>query len=92
MRIYEQFQNSFSNKENADFLKNEYGIGGSTHAGGFEGYSQDHDAKGLLIRKGYDYNAPKVLLKWTEVARQISELIRADNYLMIKKKINILLG
>ena len=75
MRIFEQFQNSFSNKENASFLKNEYGIGGSTHAGGFEGYNQDHDAKGLLIRKGYDDNAPKVLLKWTEVARQISELI-----------------
>lgn len=86
MRIYEQFQNSLSNKENANFLKNEYGIGGSTHAGGFEGYNQDHDAKGLLIRKGYDDNAPKVLLKWTEVAKQISELIRADNYLNDKEK------
>ena len=86
MRIFEQFQNSLSNKENADFLKNEYGIGGSTHAGGFEGYNQDHDAKGLLIRKGYDDNAPKVLLKWTEVAKEISELIRADNYLNDKEK------
>ena len=86
MRIFEQFQNSLSNKENADFLKNEYGIGGSTHAGGFEGYNQDHDAKGLLIRKGYDDNAPKVLLKWTEVTKQISELIRADNYLNDKEK------
>lgn len=28
MRIYEQFQKSFSIKENADFLKNEYGVGG----------------------------------------------------------------
>ena len=29
MRIYEQFQKSLSAKENADFLKNEYGWGGS---------------------------------------------------------------
>ncbi|MGN8626208.1 DEAD/DEAH box helicase family protein [Bulleidia sp. HCP3S3_F2] len=86
MRIYEQFQNSFSAKDNANFLKNEYGIGGSTHAGGFEGYNQDHDAKGLLIRKGYGDNAPKVLLKWSEVAKQISDLIRADNYLNDKEK------
>ena len=39
-----------------------------------------------MIRKGYDDNAPKVLLKWTEVAKQISELIRADNYLNDKEK------
>ena len=28
MRIYEQFEKSLSTKENADFLKNEYGWGG----------------------------------------------------------------
>lgn len=86
MRIYEQFQKSFSAKENADFLKNEYGIGGSTHAGGFEGYNQDHDAKGLRIQKGYSENAPKVLLRWSEVAKQISQLIRFDSYLNDKEK------
>ena len=86
MRIYEQFQKSLSAKENADFLKNEYGIGGSTHAGGFEGYNQDHDSKGLLIRKGYDSNAPKALLKWNQVANRINELINYDRYLNAKEK------
>ena len=86
MRIYEQFQKSLFAKENADFLKNEYGIGGSTHAGGFEGYNQDHDSKGLLIRKGYDSNAPKALLKWNQVANRINELINYDRYLNAKEK------
>ena len=86
MRIYEQFTQSFSQKENADFLKNEYGIGGSSNAGGFTEYNQDHDAKGLLIRRGYADNAPKVLLKWTQVAKRVEELIREDRYLNLKQK------
>ncbi len=86
MRIYEQFQKSFSVKENADFLKHEYGIGGSTHAGGFAGYGQDHDAKGLEIYKGYADDRPRVLLKWNEVAKQIGELIAQDRYLNDKEK------
>ncbi len=37
-----------STKEKADFLKNEYGIGGRSHAlSGATGDSEDHDAKGL---------------------------------------------
>lgn len=86
MRIYEQFQKSFSQKENANFLKNEYGIGGSSAAGGFDGYHQDHDSKGLKITKGYSQDAPKVLLKWNQVAKRIDELIRADRYLNVKEK------
>ena len=86
MRIYEQFTQSFSEKENADFLKNEYGTGGSSSAGGFDGYNQDHSAKGLLIRKGYADDAPKVLLKWNQVAKRLSELIRDDRYLNAKEK------
>ena len=50
-RIYEQFRRSLSQKENADFLKNEYGIGGGTHAGGVSGYHYDHNAKGICISK-----------------------------------------
>ncbi len=85
MRIYEQFQKSFSAKENADFLKNEYGIGGSSHAGGFEGYSQNHDAKGLEIYKGYAEDRPRVLLKWNQVAKLIEEQISQGRYLNDKE-------
>ncbi len=86
MRIYEQFQKSLSQKENADFLKNEYGTGGSSSAGGFDGYHQDHDSKGLKISKGYGQDVPKVLLKWNQVAKRIDELIKAERYLNAKEK------
>ena len=85
MRIYEQFQKSFSTKENADFLKNEYGIGGSSHAGGFEGYSKNYDAKGLEIYKGYAEDRPRVMLKWSQVANPIEQQISQGRYLNDKE-------
>ena len=85
MRIYEQYQKKLTNKENADFLKHEYGIGGSPIRG-YEGYHQKHDGKGILIDKGYDDDRPKVLLKWTDVASRIEYLIDTDRYLNPKEK------
>ncbi len=85
MRIYEQFQKSFSTKENADFLKKEYGIGGSSHAGGFEGYSKNFDAKGLEIYKGYAEDRPRVMLKWSQVATLIEQQISQGRYLNDKE-------
>lgn len=85
MRIYEQFQKSFLTKENADFLKNEYGIGGSSHAGGFEGYSKNFDAKGLEIYKGYAEDRPRVMLKWSQVATLIEQQISQGRYLNDKE-------
>lgn len=85
-RIYEQFRKSLSQKENADFLKNEYGIGGGTHAGGVSGYYYDHNAKGICISKGYADNAPKINLNWLEVAKRIQLLINNDRYLNGKEK------
>ena len=85
MRIYEQFQKSFLTKENADFLKNEYGIGGSSHAGGFEGYSKNFDAKGLEIYKGYAEDRPRVILKWSQVANLIEQQISQGRYLNDKE-------
>lgn len=85
-RIYEQFRRSLSQKENADFLKNEYGIGGGTHAGGVSGYHYDHNAKGICISKGYADNASKINLNWLEVAKRIQLLINNDRYLNAKEK------
>ncbi len=85
MRIYEQFQKSFSTKENADFLKKEYGIGGSSHAGGFEGYSKNFDSKGLEIYKGYAEDRPRVMLKWSQVATLIEQQISQGRYLNDKE-------
>lgn len=85
-RIYEQFRKSLSQKENADFLKNEYGIGGGTHAGGVSGYYYDHNAQGICISKGFADNATRINLNWLEVAKRIQLLINNDRYLNEKEK------
>ena len=85
MRIYEQFQKSLSVKENADFLKEEYGQGSSSSITG-AGLAETHDRKGLRISKGYGNDAPHIDLKWNQVAKRIAELIRLDRYLNPKEK------
>ena len=86
MRIYEQFQKSLSSKENADFLKNEYGWGGSYPVIIGAGIDENHDGKGITLSKGFGNDVPKLTLKWTQVEKRIGELIRADRYLNPKEK------
>ena len=86
MRIYEQFQKSLSSKENADFLKNEYGWGGSYPVIIGAGIDENHDGKGITISKGFGDNAPKLTLSWSQVEKRIGELIRMDRYLNPKEK------
>ena len=86
MRIYEQFQKSFSVKENADFLKEEYGWGGSYPVIIGAGIDEQHDGKGIRISKGIGDDKPHITLKWTQVEKRIGELIRMDRYLNPKEK------
>lgn len=86
MRIYEQFQKSLSAKENADFLKNEYGWGGSYPVITGTGIDEQHDGKGIRISKGIGSDKPHVALKWNQVEKRIGELIRMDRYLNPKEK------
>ena len=86
MRIYEQFQKSLSPKENADFLKDEYGLGGYGPVIIGSNIDENHSGKGLTISKGFGENAPKVHMNWQQVAKRISELIQADRYLNHKEK------
>lgn len=85
-RIYEHFQKSLSKKENADFLKNEYGWGGSSPAITGTGISEMHDGKGIKISKKVNGKEEKVILNWNQVEKRISELIKMDRYLNPKEK------
>lgn len=85
-RIYEQFEKSLSAKENADFLKNEYGWGGAYPAIVGAGIDEQHDGKGILISKGIGNDKPHIRLNWTQVEKRIKELIRLDRYLNPKEK------
>ena len=79
LRIYEYFSANHTPKELADFLKEEYGTGGHSHAvSGATHSGEDHSAKGLSLKKE---NCTEIQLKWGDVAKRITDLIRKDRYL-----------
>ena len=82
-RIYEYFMEHHDMKDAAEFLKNEYGTGGSSPGiPGADASDASHDAKGLKLGKGKIGNPEvEVLLKWNKVAKRVRQLIRTDDYL-----------
>lgn len=76
LRIYDFIHDKqHSNSELADFLKEEYGIGG--HAGP-DMPDVSHDSKGLFIT---DVDKREYQYSWSEVARTITELDKKEEYL-----------
>ena len=83
-RIYAFFTEKHSSKEQVDFLKKEYGNGGSSHAvSGASLSGEDHSGKGIVLKK---QDCPEVQMSWTNVAKRISELIRKDCFLTPEDK------
>ena len=82
-RITKFFKENHTLQEKANFLKDEYGIGGSSHAvSGAMRSDEWHDAKGLKLQKK-DCN--DVFLTWSSVAKHIDELLSNNLYLEEKK-------
>ena len=78
-RIYAFFMENHTDKEKVRFLKDEYGIGGRSHALSGATYSgEDHDGKGLHYKK---QDCPDVHLNWEKVAKRITSLIQKGRYL-----------
>ena len=82
-RIYDFYHQEHTLKEAADFLKNEYGTGGASHAlAGSDRSFKDYDAKGIKLSKGSIFTPDaEVLLSWQVVAKRIGKLIKEDRYL-----------
>jgi len=77
-RIEKFFKAEHTAKEKADFVKNEYGIGGT----GRSGFSTWHDSKGLFFRKdALSENDCEAFMKWGEIAKRIDVLIAEDKYI-----------
>ncbi|HES4316627.1 TPA: DEAD/DEAH box helicase family protein [Streptococcus pyogenes] len=77
------FKENHTLQEKANFLKDEYGIGGSSHAvSGAMGSDEWHDAKGLKLQKK---DCSDVFLTWSSVAKHIDELLSNNLYLEEKK-------
>ena len=77
-RIYEKYQENPTDKEFADFLRREYGTGGS-------GYDDEiwTDGKGMKLRhrdRENPENEVGMILKWEQVAYGIADLIDEDKY------------
>ena len=78
-RIYAFFMANHTDKEKVRFLKDEYGIGGRSHAlSGATNSGEDHDGKGLHYKK---QDCPDVHLNWEKVAKRITSLVQKDRYL-----------
>lgn len=78
-RITKFFKENHTLQEKANFLKDEYGIGGSSHAvSGAMRSDEWHDAKGLKLQKK-DCN--DVFLTWSSVAKHIDELLSKNLYI-----------
>ncbi|MCD8368138.1 MAG: SNF2-related protein [Clostridiales bacterium] len=83
-RIYTFFSEPHTTREQAAFLREEYGIGG--HSGAFSNkrhsYEQ-HDSKGIKLEKN---GCATVTLTWNAAAKRVAALIKADRYLTEEEK------
>ncbi len=78
-RIYEYFTTEHTQKEQVEFLKNEFGVGGHSHAlSGSDGSDEWHDGKGIRLKKD---GCVDVELSWQNVAKRIDNLIKQEKYL-----------
>lgn len=80
-RIYQYFTETpaRSMTEKANFLKDEYGIGGRSPAvSGADGSNEAHDSKGIVLQKN---GCAPVKMQWTKAAARIDTLIRQGQYL-----------
>ena len=85
-RINQMFSKNTTLKEKVQFLKKEYGEGGSSPAVGF--INVNYDAKGMSLSRYREIEKDeiKITLKWDKVAKRIDELIQLDRYLNKKEK------
>ena len=81
-RIYTYLTGSHNSKEKTDFLKNEYGISGSSHAISGVGWI-DSSGKGIKLQKP---DCADVELNWNKVLSRFENIIRNGRYFTPEEK------
>ena len=77
-RIYMFYQQRHTRKEQADFLQNEYGVGGSSHAISDAPRSTlNTNSRGITLEKE---NCQTIQLSWSKTAGRYENLIRQDRF------------
>ena len=77
LRTYSFYLLHTEEKARADFIKEQYGIGGCSHAlSGADNSHADYDGKGLVLARG-NFGNPhtSITLPWNKVARRVEYLI-----------------
>lgn len=77
-RIYSYVLQGHSGKDLADYLKQEYGVGGHNPALNADNGSEWHDPKGIKLERG---DCEIVFLTWANVAQRVTALVRAGRYM-----------
>lgn len=83
LSTYAFFIQDKSAKEKADFLKEQYGIGGRSHAlSGADDTNAEYSGKGIRLRRG-EYGDPdaELQIKWPQAAKRVQYLIDNGQYL-----------
>ncbi len=83
-RIYAYFKESHTPKEQAKFLKDEYGWSGGNYAVSRASHSyMGAEAKGIKLQK---QDCPEIQMNWANAAKRVSELVKKDRFLTEKEK------
>ena len=83
LRIYSFYLLHEDERSRTGFIKEQYGIGGSSHAlSGADDSHANYDGKGLFLARGaYGNPYTSVLLSWNKVANRVAYLIKNDQFL-----------
>lgn len=83
LAIYTFFSQEKTFDEKVNYIKDQYGTGGQSHAvSGADKSSADYNSKGLKLSRGnYGKILASVNLKWPEIAKRVQTLIYEDRYL-----------
>lgn len=83
LRTYSFYLLHEDERSRTGFIKEQYGIGGSSHAlsGADDSYA-NYDGKGLFLARGaYGNPYTSILLSWNKVANRVAYLIKNDQFL-----------
>ena len=83
LRTYSFYLLHEDERSRTGFIKEQYGIGGSSHAlSGADDSQANYDGKGLFLARGaYGNPYTSILLSWNKVANRVAYLIKNDQFL-----------
>ena len=91
LRTYSFYLLHTEEKARADFIKEQYGIDGCSHAlSGADNSHADYDGKGLVLARG-NFGNPhtSITLPWNKVARRVEYLIKNDKFLQAEDYVHM---